>query len=136
MKRELGAISGQQDTERGDGLAEFALILPVLLLILLAIFDLGRAVYAYSVVANYAREGARFGVISPTDQAGITNVVTNAAVGLDLTRLSVAITYPTSDTIRVTVDYTFQVITPLVAQAIGGGGSLNLHSAATMYTGY
>jgi len=43
----------------GQALVEFALVLPVFLLIVFGVFDLGRAVYAYNTVANAAREGAR-----------------------------------------------------------------------------
>ncbi|MGC8786696.1 MAG: TadE/TadG family type IV pilus assembly protein [Anaerolineae bacterium] len=121
--------------ERGDSLVELALILPVLLLILMSILDFGRAVYAYHVVANCAREGARYGIGIENDPSAIATVVRNAAVGLDTSQLTVTVTYPTQDTVRVEVDYRFYLITPLVAQAIGSQ-SLVLHSAATMYRGY
>lgn len=125
----------QRQRERGDSLVELALILPVLLLILMAILDFGRAVYAYHVVANCAREGARYGVGVENDPAAIVAVVRNAAVGLDGSQLMVSVTYPTQDTIRVEVNYDFRLITPLVAQAIGRQ-SVVLHSVATMYRGY
>ncbi len=41
-------------------MAEFALILPILLAMIFGIFDLGRVIWANDVVANAAREGARF----------------------------------------------------------------------------
>lgn len=46
--------------QRGQGLAEFALVLPVFMAILLGMFDVGRAVWANNAVANAAREAARF----------------------------------------------------------------------------
>jgi len=49
----------------GQGLVEFALILPLLLLILLGIFEFGRVLFIYSNLFNAAREGARYGVTSP-----------------------------------------------------------------------
>jgi len=124
-----------RQSERGDSLVELALILPVLLLILIAILDLGRAVYAYHVVANCAREGARYGVVSGRTSSQIEGVVKAAAVGLDPSKLTVTVSNPTADTVRVEVDYRFELITPLVAQAIGHD-TLVLHSAATMYKGY
>lgn len=48
---------------RGQGLVEFALVLPVFLAILLSIFDLGRAVWANDALANAAREGARYAIV-------------------------------------------------------------------------
>ena len=128
-------IPSHRHKERGDGLVEFALILPVLLLILFSILDLGRAVYAFHVVANCAREGARFATVSSGDPADIAAVVQAAAVGLDLTQLTATVTYPTTDSVRVNVSYTFELVTPLLAQVLGRS-SLLLHSAATMYTGY
>lgn len=41
----------------GQSLVEFAIVLPVLLLLVVMIFDLGRAVYYSSAIHNAAREG-------------------------------------------------------------------------------
>jgi len=120
---------------RGTGLVEFALILPVLVLMLFSILDLGRGIYAYSVVSNSAREGARYGTIAPTDVAGIENATRNAAIALNPDELTVQVALPTDDTIRVSVTFNFRLVTPLVAQA-AGLNPLVLHSTATMYTGY
>ena len=113
--------------------------MPVLLLMLLAILDLGRAIYAYSVISNSAREAARYGTIAPADSSGIEGVARGAAgeeVGLDPTELTVQVDWqPAVDTIRVTVSYNFRLITPLVASATGRS-TLNLESTATMYLGY
>lgn len=135
MKVAIANRKRNRQSERGDSLVELALILPVLLLILMAILDFGRAVYAYHVVANCAREGARYGVGVENNPTAITTVVQNAAVGLDTGQLTVTVTYPTEDTIRVEVGYHFRLLTPLVAQAIGRQ-TLTLHSTATMYKGY
>ena len=121
--------------ERGQSLVELGIILPVLLLIFLAILDLGRAVYASHAVANCAREGARFGRVSPNDTAGITAVAQNAAVGLDAAEITVTVSHPTANNVRVDVHYTFRLITPLIVTILGRD-SLVLHNAATMYTGY
>jgi len=130
----FAGASAQRRRERGDGLVEFALLLPPLLLILLAILDLGRGVYAYHVVANCAREGARIARIS-SDANAVTAAAQAAAAGLDPARLSVALTQPTETTVRVDVTYTFELVTPLLANVLGTDSFL-LHSAATMYTGY
>jgi Flp pilus assembly protein TadG len=47
----------------GQGLVEFAVVLPVILLLFLGIFDFGRAVFAFNTVANAAREGARVAAV-------------------------------------------------------------------------
>jgi Flp pilus assembly protein TadG len=48
----------------GQALVEFALVLPIFLLIVFGVFDLGRGVYAYNTVANAAREGARVAAVN------------------------------------------------------------------------
>src|SRR3954468_656604 len=49
---------------RGQALVEFALVIPLFLLILMAVFDFGRAVFAYNSVTNAAREGTRFAIVN------------------------------------------------------------------------
>lgn len=49
--------------EHGQALVEFALTLPVFLLILVAIFDLGHVVWANDALSNAAREAARYAVV-------------------------------------------------------------------------
>jgi Flp pilus assembly protein TadG len=49
---------------RGQALVEFALVFPVMMLLLIGFFDLARGVYAYNTVANAAREGARVAAVN------------------------------------------------------------------------
>ncbi|MBM4430362.1 MAG: pilus assembly protein, partial [Chloroflexi bacterium] len=111
MINSRGYSLSRSQRERGDGLVELAIILPVLMLMLIAILDLGRAVYAYSVVANCAREGARYGVIYPDSTSAIVAVVHNAAVGLDPAQMTVAVDRPGASTIQVDVQYKFTIVT-------------------------
>ncbi|MFQ5945131.1 MAG: TadE family protein [Anaerolineae bacterium] len=53
-------------SDKGQSTLEAALTFPVLIIVLLGIFDLGRAILAYSTISNAAREGARYGIIHPT----------------------------------------------------------------------
>lgn len=55
---------------RGQGLAEFALVLPVLALILLAILQIAMIIGAQIGLTNSTREAARIASITPTSQAG------------------------------------------------------------------
>jgi Flp pilus assembly protein TadG len=54
---------------RGQSLVEFALILPMMLLVMFMITEFGRAIYQYNVLAQAAREGARAAVVSPSGTA-------------------------------------------------------------------
>lgn len=49
---------------RGQALVEFALVIPIFLLLLVSLFDLGRAVFSYNTLTNAAREGARFAIVN------------------------------------------------------------------------
>jgi len=49
---------------RGQALVEFALVLPIFLLVLVALFDLGRAVFAYNTLTNASREGVRLAIVN------------------------------------------------------------------------
>jgi Flp pilus assembly protein TadG len=115
---------------RGQTLVEYALMLPLMLLILVMLFDLGRAVYYYSVIHNAAREGARLGIITPTATGNIELAARELAIGLDPDELSVASAY-SNGTIRVIVTYAFEPATPIVANFLDGG-MITLESRSTM----
>lgn len=132
--------------ESGQSLVEFALILPVLVLILMGVFDFGRAFFAYNAISNGAREGARYGVIHPTrrDSDGLApydeeNTIEEKAAAqtfiLDMDEIDIQVTFPSGtdqrgDPITVTVTYDFRAITPLIGDIIGN--PLTLQSSATM----
>jgi hypothetical protein len=46
--------------DRGQGLAEFAIVLPVFLLVVFGMIDVGRVIWATDDITNAAREGARY----------------------------------------------------------------------------
>ncbi len=79
--------------DRGQTLVEFALILPVFLLVLLGILDLGRAVYYSSTLSNVSREAARLGI---TDQMckDILDEATGRSVGLSTVTVTVKVLNP------------------------------------------
>ena len=53
----------RHDHRRGQSLVEFALVLPVFLLLVFGLIDVGRFVYTGSVLSQAAREGARVGSV-------------------------------------------------------------------------
>src|SRR5688500_18998646 len=48
---------------RGQALVEFALVLPLFILMLVGVFDFGRIIWARNALENAAREGARFAIV-------------------------------------------------------------------------
>lgn len=67
-------------SDRGAGLAEFALVLPVLLIILFGIIEFGLAWSRSQAVTAAAREGGRLASLSSTTTADVSTRVT-AALG-------------------------------------------------------
>ena len=49
--------------EDGQSLVEFALILPIILILLLGIVEFGLILYNQHVITNASREGARYGIV-------------------------------------------------------------------------
>ena len=55
-------------------MVEFALVAPVLFLVLIAIFQFGQAFTDYIQVTNAARDGARKAIVSRSDPNAVTTV--------------------------------------------------------------
>src|SRR4051794_19674613 len=137
---------------RGPALVEFALVLPILLLMIFGIVDAGRLIFTYNTISNAARDGARVAIVnqspSGTDTcdtlsatAWPTGCAITSGVTLGLAPGDVTVAYrdPT-DTAAcpsmsigciavVTVNGHFQAITPVIGQIIG---PTNLSSTTKM----
>lgn len=73
--------------ERGQALVEFALIIPIMLLLMLGLFDLGRIVFTRNGLNDGARQGAREASIDPRAAgycARVDAAVRAAILGQDL----------------------------------------------------
>lgn len=131
---------GRSAREVGAAAVEFAIILPVLLLIVAGIIDFGRAFFTQVTLTNAAREGARAAVIRV--DAGVVEARTRAALGpLDTGAVTVgAGSCPASGGGPVTVDVTstfdWLILEPM-ANLFGAGSVLpaSLSSEATMECG-
>jgi Flp pilus assembly protein TadG len=49
---------------RGQSLVEFALVFPIIVLLIMGFAEIGRAVYAFNTIANAARQGARVAAVN------------------------------------------------------------------------
>ena len=56
----------RRSRSRGQSLVEMALMLPIIIIIMASVFDIGRVLDASIVLTNAARVGARFGANHPT----------------------------------------------------------------------
>ena len=69
-------------SQRSQALIEFALISPVLLLLLFGIVDIGRAIFYYDTVNHAAREGARTAVRASTSLPSNADVLATVKMQL------------------------------------------------------
>jgi hypothetical protein len=57
-----GESSAQSARSRGQAMVEFALVAPILFLLLFSIIEAGRFVFHYELLNNAARDGARYAI--------------------------------------------------------------------------
>ena len=98
----------------GQATVELALIVPVLLLILFAIVQLGLTFHNYLALTDAVRAGARTAAVSrqASDPAAATTArVREAGVNLDESKLSVTVasTWKAGDPVTVTATYPYSV---------------------------
>jgi Flp pilus assembly protein TadG len=125
--------------EEGAAAIEFAILLPLLMMILFGIIEFGLVLYRQEVITNASREGARFGIIigdpRPTTgdiQTVVNTYLTNA--GLYAGNATVSVTgaqgAPGSDlTVSVVYPYDFLVL-PSFATSLAN--TLNLSATTLM----
>jgi Flp pilus assembly protein TadG len=118
--------------DRGAAAVEAALILPVLLLLVCGVVDLGRALHAQLTVTAAAREGARAAVLNanPTGRANATAASLDGGVTVSVTPCP-ASPGPYDDA-TVTVTTPYQPVTPLGSLITMFGGT---ESAGVTITG-
>jgi Flp pilus assembly protein TadG len=106
-------LSNPKGSQSGQELVEFALVLPLLLLVVFGVLDLGRVFHSAITITNAAREGARYAMLHPDDVVGTENVTLNEAQnsGIDLSTSVINVTClgdcSSGTPIRVTVQYNF-----------------------------
>ena len=125
----------------GQTLVEFALIIPVFILMMVGVFDVGRAVYASSTINNAAHEAVRLAIVDQ-DVADVRGKAVSHAVGVGLAPTAVTIRWLNADyadlapcnatpvdgcTVEVVIDYQFTAATPIIGNLIG---TINLQGVA------
>ena len=115
--------------QKGQALVEFAIILPILLLLVMGILQFGMILNSYLTIENASREGARAGIVGSSDTE-IQNLIISTSPSLDPKNLIVSIT-PTEanrksgDTIIVKVTYNYNLIVPIISSLFNNVVVLN-----------
>lgn len=120
----VGVMNKRIASSRGQVIVEFTLILPVLLMIVASIVELGLLFYNKQVIANASREGARAGIVRIYDEDG-TKIVADikgtvedyckdrlitfgaAALPSVTPATPTGLNYPQDLTVQVTYEYSF-----------------------------
>lgn len=107
-----------QDT-RGQALVEMALVLPLLLLLLMGIFEFGRIMGARLILSDLARDGARHAVVGYSD-ADIIQLVKDRRAWLEEARIEVQMqpqqaNRSKGEPLQVSVDYSLPLLTPFLS---------------------
>lgn len=86
-------IKNNKLNSSGQALVEFAIILPLLLLLVFGITEFGRFLYLKNSATNAAREGARLGAVSsPWNAAAETNVINKAKSVMSIDPAKIVVT--------------------------------------------
>ncbi len=116
-------MADDRRSERGQSLVEYALILPVLMLLLVGIMEFAVVSLNYTTVANAAREGARAGAVVSGNNSAIAAAAEEAAEQasdtLQAAQRDVEVTVST-EVEQVRVEYDAQLITGGFIAALGG----------------
>jgi Flp pilus assembly protein TadG len=81
---------------RGQTLVEFAMVLPIVLAIMLGLFDLGRAVYSSNTLAQAARTGSRMAMVNQ-NETNVRNAAIGAAATLGLNSTNVDVCFKNAE---------------------------------------
>ena len=117
--------------DRGQSLVEFALVLPLFILITLGAIEFSRLWMSMNIMTSAAREGARVAAVTAPDASRVQSTASGILNAAGLTNASVSLSGPSSSTeVTVTVQADF---TSTVAGFIPGVPStLHLQQHCTM----
>lgn len=125
-------------SRHGQSMVEFALAIPLLLLLILGLVDLARLMWAYETLGHAVREGTRYAIVhgsesaQPADQAAIRQVVVQTVPALDPDGITVLVTWSPDNApgsqVTVEAHYTFHPATTFFAQGV----AVDLVSRSTM----
>lgn len=97
---------------------EFALVLPLFLMLIFGVMDFGLAMYAKGLITNASQEGARFGAIYRLNPLTVGDIQTHVQSYLQAAGFTDPVTVsvtgaggPSGSPLSVRVDYAYQMLT-------------------------
>jgi hypothetical protein len=128
-----GMANSGKERDRGAAAVEFALVLPMVLLVVFGLIDFGRMLNAQITLTEAAREGARANALGSSVSSRVSEATQNLGSATYTVDKDCAFG---ADDAQVTTYYKFQFVTPVgaIAKMMGGSwsGSLNLTGVGVM----
>lgn len=120
--------------KKGQSIVELAIVLPILLIILMGIFEFGRVMNAYMVITNASREGARLASVGESYSTVIEKIETST-YPLDVNKLQINISpselsKSRGDSVKVNITYDIDIIIPVIQNLVPN--PMHLESQTTM----
>ena len=121
-------LRGILTADRGASAVEFALVLPLLLLVVFGIIDFGRGLNAQITITQAAREGARLVALDQPNVVSRTQAAANGLSGVGVTVVTSCPApgsgSPPAGDAQVKVTYQLNFVTPVgaIAGIFGGSG--------------
>lgn len=108
--------------KEGQSLLEFALLLPILLLVLFGITEIGRAIMVTNVLYTASREGARLAAVSAVgDSLSVRARVVQVLDAASITAKDINIQFFLAEkSVQVTVTTDFKVFSGMIVHPFSG----------------
>lgn len=114
---------------RGQALVESAMVLPILVLLVMGVIDVGRLIFAHVALQEATQEGAIYGAYKPSPRDDIRTRVTGSSSEDWVSGASVTVchlttapagwTTPFPGAISVASTYPLDLLTPIVPDILG-----------------
>jgi Flp pilus assembly protein TadG len=117
--------------KEGQALVEFALVVPILIVIVLAITEFGRVWMTMNVLTGAAREGVRVAAVNELGTTFANNAAQNVMTAAGMTGTTVTVSGPNAaNEMTVTVQMDYTVLTGTIVPGLSG--TFQLTRSATM----
>lgn len=117
--------------QQGQSLVEFALLLPMLVVILFGTVEFGRLWMTMNVLTGAAREGARVAAVTAPNTAQVQTAINNVLNGANITGATITVVGPNAaNNVTVTVRINYNVLTGTIIP--GMSRTLQLTRTASM----
>jgi Flp pilus assembly protein TadG len=117
-------------SQKGQALVEFALILPVFILVLFSIIEFSRLWQTVNVITSAAREGVRVAAVTAPSMTQVKNAAQNVLSAANIENAMITVSGPNAaNEVMVTVSMNY---TPITGSIVPGVGGISLSRSTTM----